>query len=367
MSAPRPTPRPIKPGQGRPPDSWDGHNVRRNREWQKKRDAALAKTMSTVPVPIEIPELQSPHDVPAPQPTPNLPAPGPVPSSPLSSPPAEKEFFPVEDVSPEGHTRKGLAECLAMLGYCVPEEHLDVLLGPRKVPHMANPNTNGGSSTLADNVVNPVVNPVTSHASTPVLKSALKVTPKQAGLHERLVQLGVALPLDKDQPMPSESELTPSNYSDNGKFPSSDCDFTEDDDMYTPDVQKKCVQFLQPGHVHSGDSDEDDSGVEDEDQGSDYGTAVPVAPINKGKGIDPSERPQMPTVDEKDVTAEEDVTAEDGGDGEQDPGADEYINDEDDEEDEDSEDDEDGENNDANPRKAIFCVSDIFSDYMLQN
>ena len=88
---------------------------------------------------------------------------------------------------------------------------------------------------------------------------------------------------------------------------------------------------------------------------------------NKGKGIDPSERPQMPTVDEKDVTAEEDVTAEDGGDGEQDPGADEYINDEDDEEDEDSEDDEDGENNDANPRKAIFCVSDIFSDYMLQN
>ena len=89
--------------------------------------------------------------------------------------------------------------------------------------------------------------------------------------------------------------------------------------------------------------------------------------VGKGKGIDPSERPQMPTVDEKDVTAEEDVTAEDGGDGEQDPGADEYINDEDDEEDEDSEDDEDGENNDANPRKAIFCVSDIFSDYMLQN
>ena len=223
MPAPRPTPRPIKPGQGRPPDSWDGHNIRRNREWQKKRDAALAETISAVPVPSETPELQSRHDASVPEP-PDVPAPGPIGTVPLSPPSPETPFFPVEDLSLDGNTRKSLAELLTMLGYCVPDEDLDVLLGPRKVPHITNRDA-----------------PIASAASTPALKSALKVTPKQGGLHHRLVQLGVAVPLDKNQPIPSESEVTPSNYSDNGKFSSFESDFMVDNDTYTRYSEETCT------------------------------------------------------------------------------------------------------------------------------
>lgn len=108
---------------------------------------------------------------------------------------------------------------------------------------------------------------------------------------------------------------------------------------HTPDIQKKLVQFL-------GDSEEESSAAEDDET---------VAPIDKGKGIDPSERPQMPTDEGEDADAEDDIVDEDAGDDE-----------DEDDEDEGDEDDEDGVDDDVHAGMAVLCLFNILSDFMLQ-